>query len=128
MPKCPFCRKEINSVHAYIQELWRYELSLDKRKSLRYKRLGVEDQDEMHAICVCPECESELPFSSWMVGDFLREKYIVLRTDDPEIKRKREYILYRNKVYKIIREGERLLHLRSVENELAADILKANIE
>ena len=62
------------------------------------------------------------------MGDFLREKYIILRSDDPEIKRKRDYVLYRGRVYKIIEECKSLLHLELVENELVADILKADIE
>jgi len=129
MPKCPFCGKEINSVHADIDEVHRYEFFLDGKKTLRRKQLEVE-QDELHAIYLCPECGEELPFSSWRVEDFLRKEYVVLSLDDPEIKRKGDYVLYRGKVYKIIREEDvaDLLHLKLVEDELAADILKANIE
>ncbi|RLE43764.1 hypothetical protein DRJ19_02130, partial [Candidatus Woesearchaeota archaeon] len=90
---------------------------------------------------ICPECEEELPFSLWRVGDFLRGKLIILRSDDPEIKRRGDFVLYRGRVYRItdeykgrvykFTENERelnLLHLRLVEDELAADILKADIE
>ena len=128
MPKCPFCGKKISSMSAYIQGLrgWRYDLLLDK---LHHKFLGEEEeQDERGAICICPECGRKFPFFSWRMGDFLREKYIILRSDDPEIKRKRDYVLYRGRVYKIIEERKSLLHLEFVENELVADILKTDLE
>ena len=131
MPKCPFCGKEINTVHVYREETHKYEYFLDDKSSLHCDRLEAK-QDDLHAICVCPKCEEELPLSLWKVGDFLREKLIILRSDDPEIKRKGDFVLYRGKVYKIAYEckggGLNLLHLRLVEDELAADILKADIE
>jgi len=140
MPKCPFCGKEINTVHVYREEMHKYEYFLDEKNSLRYNRLEVE-QDDLHAICICPECEEELPFSLWRVGDFLREKLVILRSDDPEIKRKGDFVLYRGKVYKItddyngrvykFTENGRwlnLLHLILVEDEVIADILGADLE
>jgi len=77
----------------------------------------------------------------WRVGDFLREKLVILRSDDPEIKRKGDFVLYRGKVYKItddykggvykFTENEKelnLLHLTLVEDEVIADILGADLE
>jgi len=129
MPKCPFCGKEINTVHVYREETHKYEYFLDEKNFLRYNHLKAE-RDDLHAICICPECGEELPFPLWKVGDFLREKLVILRSDDPEIKRKGDYVLYKGKIYKIIREEDvaDLLHLKLVEDELAADILKADIE
>ena len=78
----------------------------------------------------CPECERILPLFSWKLEDFLKEKYVVLRPDDPEIKRKGDFALFRGKVYKIDEFYflEPFLVLELVEDELVADILKAELE
>ena len=83
----------------------------------------------------CPKCGETLPLDDlFEVKDFLEEKYVILRPDDPEIKRRGDFVLFRGKVYKIemispfLTSLSNLLALRLVEDELAADILKACIE
>jgi len=105
MPKCPLCGKEISRV--------------DER--------GVHLFGKYYT---CPECERILPLFSWKLEDFLKEKYVILRPDDPEIKRKGDFALFRGRVYKIDKFYflEPFLVLELVEDELVADILKADLE
>ena len=130
MPKCPSCGKEINSVHRSVMEFHTYKLSLDERGSLRSEPVGKPEVDDLHPVYTCPECGDEIPLSSWRVEDFLKERYIILRSDDPEIRRKKDLILFRGKIYKITMKEKAtgLLHLKLVEEALTTDILKADIE
>jgi len=106
MPKCPSCGKEINSVHRSVMEFHTYKLFLDESGSLRSEPIGEPEVDNLHPVYTCPECGDEIPLSSWNVEDFLKEKYLILHSDDPEIKIKRDFVLFRGKVYKITMRGE----------------------
>ena len=123
MPKCPFCGKEINSVCKLITE----HLSLDVRSEP-----AKVVSDELDILYTCPECGGEFNFllDEKDIRDFLEDRYIILHSDDPEIKRRGDYVLYKSKIYKIIGEegATGLLHLELVEDELVVDILKADIE
>ena len=136
MPKCPFCGKEINSVRKLITEYHDYILSLDEKGHIHSE--PVETLGNKDILYMCPECYDVLNFlhDERDVKDFLEERYIILRSDDPEIKRKGRYILYKGKIYKILEEKEipggefsllHLLYLELAEGELAADILKADL-
>jgi len=130
MPKCPFCGKEVKYLYAYYQELVRYRISLDKDGDLQWVEDGIEGSGECVDTDVCPHCERRIPIYD-DTEEFLKEKYVVLRPDDPEIRaRKGNFVIFRGKVYKID-EGEsepNLLILRLVEDELVADILKIDAE
>ena len=86
--------------------------------------------DLLRQYYACPKCGEMLPISTWKLDDFLKGKYVILRPDDPEIKRKGDFVLFRGEVYKIVKAYflKPLLALELVEDELVADILKAELE
>jgi len=127
MPKCPFCKGEIDSVYEIITEENSYKLSLDGKGELYSKLIG----SDLEKVYTCPKCGKELIhlWNRMDVRDFLKEKVIFLYPDDSEVKRRGEYVLYKGKIYKIIEKKKSgLLHLRLVEDELIADILGADLE
>ena len=129
MPKCPFCGKEIEYLHSWYQEVTRYRVSLDENGDLQWEQDFVSDSEALETD-VCPHCERHIPIYD-DTEEFLKEKYVVLRPDDPEIEaRKDNFVIFRGKVYKIDDDESEpnLLILRLVEDELVADILKTDAE
>jgi len=128
MPKCPFCGKEIEYLHSWYQEVTRYRVSLDENGDLQWEQDFVSDSEALETG-VCPHCERHIPIYD-DTEEFLKEKYVILRPDDPEIKRKGDFALFRGRVYKIDKFYflEPFLVLELVEDELVADILKADLE
>ena len=128
MPKCPFCGAEIIYlvVHESSFATHVYKVYSDGRWEWQY-----DDEGSKVYTAYCPECDEQIPLYGH-IEDFLREKYVVLRSDDPEIKRKGNSVLFRGKVYKVEMESEggalHLLHLKLVEDETLASIIKASLE
>ena len=129
MPKCPFCGKEIEYLYSYYQEVVRYAISLDKDGDLQWEQDFISHSVALETD-ICPHCNRSIPIYD-DTEEFLREKYVVLRPDDPEIEaRKGNIIIFRGRVYKIDEgeSGPNLLILRLVEDELVTDILKTDVE
>jgi len=129
MPKCPFCGKEIEYLYSWYQETSRYRVSLDENGDLQWEQDFISDSEALETD-VCPHCDQHIPMYD-DTEDFLKEKYVVLRPDDPEIEaRKGDIIIFRGKVYKIDEDesDQNLLILRLVEDEVLADILKTDAE
>ena len=126
MPKCPFCGVEISYLVVHESDITThvYKVYLDGRWEWQYDRNKVY-------TTYCPECKEQIPLHGH-IEDFLKEKYVVLRSDDPEIKRKGNSVLFRGKVYKVKIETEsgslHLLHLKLVEDETLASIIRASLE
>ena len=128
MPKCPFCGAELNHLDVH-------ELVCTKHVYKVYPNGQWEWQHDVETdrigTAFCPECDEEIPLHDGLsdIEDFLDEKYIILRSDDPEIKRKGDLALFRGKVYKVIDESDDgLLYLELVEDETVADIIGAGLE
>jgi len=103
-----------------------YKVSLDRGWGWEY-----DSNRDVEHTAFCPECDKEIPFCNYIGGieDFLAEKYIILRSDDPEIKRKGDLALFKGKVYKVIEESDDgMLHLELVKDETVADIIGAGLE
>ena len=128
MPKCPFCGAELN--HLVVYELVRtkhtYKVHPNGQWEWQY------DNEEGRAYTAfCPECDEEIPLCDYIgeVEDFLDEEYVILRSDDPEIKRKGDLALFKGKVYKVIEESDDgMLHLELVKDATVADIIGAGLE
>jgi len=126
--KCPFCGAELN--HLVVYELVRtkhaYKVYLDGQWVWQYDN----EEDRAHTA-FCPECDEEIPLCDYIGGveDFLDEEYVILRSDDPEIKRKEGFVLFRGKVYKVMEESDGgMLHLKLVKGEPVASIIGASLE
>jgi len=77
VPKCPFCRKEINRVDIHV----------DPHTGWEYY--------------TCSKCKETLPLDDlFEVKDFLEERYVILHPDDPEIEQKGDFFLFRGKIYR----------------------------
>ena len=129
MPKCPFCGKEIEYLYSWYQEVSRYIVSLDESGNIQWEQDFVSSSEPLDTE-LCPHCDQHIP----MYDDpekFLKEEYVVLRPDDPEIEvRRGNFVIFRGKVYKIDEDVSNtdLLILRLVEDELVADIIKTSAE
>jgi len=128
VPKCPFCGAELNHLVVYesIYSTHVYKVSMDRGWEWKY-----DSNRDVEHTAFCPECDKEIPFCNYIGGieDFLAEKYIILRSDDPEIKRKGDLALFKGKVYKVIEESDDgMLHLELVKDETVADIIGAGLE
>ena len=128
MAKCPFCGAELNHLVVYESVCTTHVYKVDSDGHWEWQYDNKNDR-----ICrvFCPECDEEIPLHDCFadVDDFLREKYIVLRSDDSEIRRKGNFVLFRGKVYKVEEEtDDGMLYLTLVKDELITDILKAELE
>lgn len=127
MPKCPICGEEVHHllVSESVHSVHEYKVYPDGRWVWQHSKEG----DKVYKA-FCPECGEEIPLDEYFgdIEDFLEENYIILRSDDPEIKRKENFVLFRGKVYKVMDECSALLHLKLVEDETIASIIRANLE
>jgi len=128
MPKCPFCGAELNHLVVYesIYSTHVYKVSLDRGWEWEY-----DSKRDVEHTAFCPECDEEIPLCDYIgeVEDFLDEEYVILRSDDPEIKRKEGFALFRGKVYKVMEESDGgMLHLKLVKGEPVASIIGASLE
>jgi len=134
MSKCPFCGKKIECLRIYYREVASYTVYLDRSEEILDRTFAGYEEVKPDGYPICPSCYEEIPIpirDERDIVDFLKEKYVILRSDDPEIKaQKDDLIIFREKVYKIIERKSKsnLLVLKLVEDEIAADILRADLE
>jgi len=137
MPKCPFCGKEITHLYVCYREYVNYSVYLNSLGDLEFSHKYTES-GELVGYPICPYCLGEIPIHNDddntiddTIRDFLKGKYIVLRSDDSEIKAQKDnFIIFEEKIYKIVerRPEQNLLILKLVEDEVVSDILKADLE
>ena len=132
MSKCPFCGKKIECLRIYYREVASYTVYLDRSEEILDRTFAGYEEVKPDGYPICPSCYEEIPIpirDERDIVDFLKEKYIILRSDDPEIKRKGDLALFKGKVYKVIEESDDgMLHLELVKDETVADIIGADLE
>jgi len=128
VPKCPFCGAELNRLVVYELVCTKHAYKVHSNGQWEWQ---YDDEKGREYTVFCPECYEEIPIHNCIdeVEDFLDEKYIILRSDDPEIKRKGDLALFKGKVYKVVEESNNgLLYLELVEDKCVADIIGAGLD
>lgn len=126
MPRCPYCKEDINSVIEMAREYKTYTVSLSRRSAdfLEWEEVADVDHSEVLGY-QCPQCHEELPLhDADDVHSFLKGELVLAM--DGDIVRKGDYALYEGNIYRVENPSFKLItrRLRIVKDEFLESILK----
>ncbi|MEM4058445.1 MAG: hypothetical protein QXZ12_06960 [Thermoplasmata archaeon] len=74
MPKCPYCKAEINELKEYGTETFENSLYFDDNGDEHYEELGVMEDNDKSRGFFCPECDEKLFDTKEQAIIFLKTK------------------------------------------------------